>query len=92
MAATINDVAKLAGVSPKTVSNVIHDYPHVRTSTRVRVVQAIETLGYQPNIAARSLVTKRHNLIGFILWDILNPGYTEMVKSSLPGRASRAIC
>jgi len=80
LAATINDVAKLAGVSPKTVSNVIHDYPHVRTSTRVRVVQAIETLGYQPNIAARSLVTKRHNLIGFILWDILNPGYTEMVE------------
>lgn len=81
MAVTISDVAKSVGVSPKTVSNVIHDYPHVRASTRAKVLKAIEELGYQPNIAARSLVTKRHDLIGFVLWDILNPGYTEMVDT-----------
>lgn len=81
MPVTINDVAKQAGVSPKTVSNVIHEYPYVREATRVRVLDAIEVLGYQPNIAARSLVTKRNNLIGFVLWDILNPGYTEMVDT-----------
>ena len=81
MSITINDVAKRAGVSPKTVSNVIHEYPYVREATRVKVLEAIEVLGYQPNIAARSLVTKRHNLIGFVLWDILNPGYTEMVDT-----------
>jgi len=81
MSATINDVARRAGVSPKTVSNVIHQYPHVREATRARVLEAIEELGYQPNIAARSLVTRRHNLIGFVLWDILNPGYTEMVDT-----------
>jgi len=81
MAVTISDVAKSVGVWPKTVSNVIHDYPHVRASTRSKVLKAIEELGYQPNIAARSLVTKRHDLIGFVLWDILNPGYTEMVDT-----------
>lgn len=81
MPVTIKDVAKRAGVSPKTVSNVIHEYPHVRPKTRARVLEAIEALGYQPNIAARSLVTRRHHLIGFVLWDILNPGYTEMVDT-----------
>ena len=79
MPVTINDVAKCTGVSSKTVSNVIHDHPHVRESTRSKVLKAIEELGYQPNIAARSLVTKRHDLISFVLWDILNPAYTEMV-------------
>ena len=83
MPVTINDVAKRAGVSPKTVSNVIHDHPHVRESTRSKVLKAIEELGYQPNIAARSLVTKRHDLIGFVLWDILNPAYTEMVETTV---------
>jgi LacI family transcriptional regulator len=80
VAITLSDVAKLAGVSPKTVSNVINQHPHVREATRRKVQQAIQELGYHPNIAARSLVTKRHNLIGFVLWDILNPAYTEMVE------------
>jgi DNA-binding LacI/PurR family transcriptional regulator len=80
VAVTINDVAKLAGVSPKTVSNVINARPHVREETRLRVLGAVQELGYHPDIAARGLVTKRRNLIGFMLWDILNPAYTEMVE------------
>jgi DNA-binding LacI/PurR family transcriptional regulator len=80
VSATINDVAKRAGVSPKTVSNVINVRPHVREETRSRVLQAVAELGYHPDIAARSMVTKRRNLIGFMLWDILNPAYTEMVE------------
>jgi LacI family transcriptional regulator len=78
--ATINDVAKRAGVSPKTVSNVVNSRPHVREETRSRVLQAVGELGYHPDIAARGMVTKRRNLIGFMLWDILNPAYTEMVE------------
>ncbi len=89
MSATINDVAKRAGVSPKTVSNVINARPHVREETRSRVLQAVEELGYHPDIAARSLVTKRRNLIGFMLWDILNPAYTEMVEIII-GKAREA--
>ena len=80
MSATINDVAKRAGVSPKTVSNVINARPHVREATRSRVLQAIQELGYHPDVAARGMVTKRRSLIGFMLWDILNPAYTEMVE------------
>ena len=65
MAATIRDVAKVAGVSFKTVSNVINDYPHIRESTRERVLAAIEQLEFKPSHAARSLARGRTGLIGF---------------------------
>ena len=55
MAANIHDVARLAGVSPRTVSNVVNDFVHVRPGTRTRVQAAIEELGYRPNISARRL-------------------------------------
>jgi DNA-binding LacI/PurR family transcriptional regulator len=63
MAATLHDVARIAGVSIKTVSNVINDYPHVRPDTRERVQEAIASIGYQPNLSARSL---RSGLTGAI--------------------------
>ena len=67
MAATLHDVANLAGVSIKTVSNVVNDYPHVKESTRTRVLQAIEELNYQPNLSARSLRSGRSGVIGLVL-------------------------
>lgn len=57
--ATVFDVAKLAGVSIKTVSRVVNDEPHVRPSTRDRVDQAIATLNYRPDEAARTLARHR---------------------------------
>jgi len=57
--ATIIDVANLAGVSIKTVSRVVNDEPHVRSSTKERVDQAIARLDYQPNQAARNLASFR---------------------------------
>jgi DNA-binding LacI/PurR family transcriptional regulator len=60
------DVAKLAGVSHQTVSRVINSSPNVREGTRRRVQQAIAELGYRPNAAARSLVTRHSNTIGVI--------------------------
>ncbi len=67
MAATPHDVARLAGVSIKTVSNVVNDYPHIRPATRERVEQAIAELGYTPNRAARSLVTRRTDSIALVI-------------------------
>ncbi|WP_136192516.1 LacI family DNA-binding transcriptional regulator [Actinomyces procaprae] len=55
MAVTMHDVARLAGVSVKTVSNVVNDYPHVRESTRTKVLDAIDKLGYKVNQSARNL-------------------------------------
>ena len=78
---TIIDVAHKAGVSPKTVSNVVNDRPVVRQTTRERVQQVIRELEYRPCAAARSLVTRTRRLIGFLLADINNPAYPEMVEA-----------
>lgn len=62
----MNDVAALAGVSHQTVSRVLNDHPSVRPATRERVLDAIATLGYRPNLAARALVTRRTGTLGVI--------------------------
>ncbi len=66
MKVSINDVARRAEVSIKTVSRVINNEPSVRAATRQKVVSAIEELGYQPNQAARNLARSRSYTIGFV--------------------------
>ncbi|MGI4893612.1 MAG: LacI family DNA-binding transcriptional regulator [Janthinobacterium lividum] len=61
------DVAELAGVSQQTVSRVVRGSPSVARRTRERVEQAIEEIGYQPNVAARTLVTRRSHRIGVVV-------------------------
>lgn len=68
---TIKDVAKAAGVSVSTVSLVINDSELVKLETRYKVLQKIEELNYIPNQYARSLVTKRKNVIG-LTWMTYN--------------------
>ncbi len=67
--ATIDDVAKLAGVSIKTVSRVANREPNVRKSTREKVERAIAELNYRPNLSARNLASHRSHLIGLIYDD-----------------------
>src|SRR3954469_1436056 len=64
--ATINDVARLAGVSKKTVSRVINNSPLLNEETRERVEKGIRDLGYVPNPQARALALRRNFLIGLI--------------------------
>lgn len=64
--ATIYDVAKLAGVSPKTVSRVLNGDAPVNENTRTKVLEAIENLGYFPSQAARMMRSNRSGLIGLI--------------------------
>ncbi|ULJ64897.1 LacI family DNA-binding transcriptional regulator [Wielerella bovis] len=64
---TIYDVARLAGVSPKTVSRVLNNDVPVKETTREAVEQAIQTLGYIPSSAARALRSQRSGLIGVIM-------------------------
>ena len=66
MKATINHVAKLAGVSIKTVSRVMNNEPSVRQPTREKVMAAIEELNYQPNLAARNLAGTKSFSVAFI--------------------------
>jgi len=65
--ATLYDVAKLAGVSPKTVSRVLNESHLVAEETRKRVWEAIRKLDYHPNVMASSLKKKRSNTIGFVV-------------------------
>jgi DNA-binding LacI/PurR family transcriptional regulator len=65
-APTLADVAQRAGVSHQTVSRVLNDSPAVRDGTRMRVLEAIEELGYRRNSAARALATNRSGRIGLI--------------------------
>ncbi|MEJ8281693.1 LacI family DNA-binding transcriptional regulator [Pseudonocardia spirodelae] len=60
------DVARVAGVSHQTVSRVLNAHPNVREATRVRVLSAIDELGYRPNRAARTLVTGRDRVLGVV--------------------------
>ncbi|QIR15193.1 LacI family DNA-binding transcriptional regulator [Shewanella aestuarii] len=66
MKVTINDVAKYAGVSIKTVSRVTNKEPSVKQATIDKVNQAIAALNYQPNVAARNLASTSSYVIGFI--------------------------
>jgi LacI family transcriptional regulator len=64
--ATINDVARIAGVSKKTVSRVINRSPLLNSETRERVLQVISDLAYVPNPQARALALRRNFLVGLI--------------------------
>lgn len=70
MRPTVKDVATRAGVSPKTVSNVIHGRVYVRPETRERVERALADLDYVPNLVARGLRSGRYGLIALALPDL----------------------
>jgi LacI family transcriptional regulator len=74
---TIEDVARLAGVSIKTVSRVVNREPSVRPATGERVGRAIAELGYRPNAAARNLASSRSFLVGLLY---VNPASIYMIN------------
>ncbi|MFE9765510.1 LacI family DNA-binding transcriptional regulator [Streptomyces sp. NPDC005808] len=79
--ASIKDVAAEAGVSVATVSRVLNDHPSVSADARVRVLTAVEALGYRPNAVARSLRTERTHTLGLVISDVMNPYFTELARS-----------
>ena len=81
MAATMQDVARLAGVSVKTVSNVVNDYKHVSQATRERVQKAIDQLGYEMNFSARNLRTGRTGLISLVVPELKLHYFAELADS-----------
>lgn len=79
---TLADVAARAGVSVMTVSRVVNERPGVGQRTRERVRQAIESLGYRPNIVARGLRAASSRTIGLIVPDVTNPYFPEIVRGA----------
>lgn len=79
--AGLKDVAALAGVSPKTVSNVVNGYVHVSSVTRARVQAALEQLNYRPNVSARNLRYGRTGFIALVLPELDLPYFAELARS-----------
>ncbi|MFE9443512.1 LacI family DNA-binding transcriptional regulator [Streptomyces sp. NPDC006602] len=75
---TIQDVAKAAGVSAMTVSNVINDHPNVREATREKVLDAMARLDYRVNVAARNLRKGRTGTIGLAVPAVDSPYYGRL--------------
>src|SRR5437899_377968 len=78
MVTRLSDVAALAGVSVKTVSNVINDYPHITSKTRTKVQAAIAELEYTPNVSARSLRKGRSDFIALAIPEMGSPYFAEL--------------
>lgn len=81
MALTIRDVAKAAGVSTATVSNVLNKTGKVGRRTHRAVLSAVKRLGYFPDLHARHLASRQSRTFGIIVSDIENPFFPEVVKS-----------
>lgn len=79
MRATRDDVAKLAGVSTATVSYVINNKRKISDDIRRKVLDAVETLSYKPDMIARSMATNQTMQLGIVLESISNPFYGEIV-------------
>ncbi|PXY25115.1 LacI family transcriptional regulator [Prauserella coralliicola] len=78
----MNDVARLAGVSIKTVSRVVNDEPAVHPETAARVLAAIEELGFRRNAGARNLRRgSTTGTLGLIVEDVGNPFYSELTRA-----------
>jgi LacI family transcriptional regulator len=77
MALTLEKIARLAGVSRSTVSRVVNDDPNVRDEVRQRIWKVIRETGYQPHAAARSLVTRRTQIIGVIIPESVTTLFTD---------------
>lgn len=82
MPVSIEDVAKRAKVSISTVSRVLNRRNVVNADTRKRVEEAIETLGYRPNVFARGLMLRRSNILGLVLPDLHGEFYSEIIRGA----------
>lgn len=87
MASTLHDVALVAGVSIKTVSNVVNHYPHVRPATRERVLAAIAQLDYRPNLSARGLRSGKTGVIGLAIPELRQNYFAELADAIIRAAA-----
>jgi LacI family transcriptional regulator len=80
MATTMKDIARDLGVSVVTVSKVLRNHSDIGEQTRKRILQRMKEVNYQPNPAARTLVSGRTNLVGLIVPDLVYPFFAQVAK------------
>ncbi|MCT2582109.1 LacI family DNA-binding transcriptional regulator [Actinophytocola gossypii] len=83
MPARLRDVAEHAGVSVRTVSNVVNGFRYVAPETRARVQASIDELGYRPNLAARTLRRSRTGLVSLVVPEIDSPYFAELAARTV---------
>jgi len=81
MAARLKDIAEDLGLSVVTISKVLRDHPDISEKTRKRVQKRMKELNYQPNYAARSLLTGRSWTIGLVVPDLLHPFFAQIANT-----------
>src|ERR1700748_1252603 len=81
--ATIQDVAKEAGVAASTVSRYLKGPPQVPPTTEARVLDAVATLGYVPNVQAKNLARGRSGAIGFVVPEMSNPYFGSIAYNGV---------
>ncbi len=79
MAVTSKDIARKLKISQSTVSRALRGDPRVAPETAARVLEAARQMNYTPNLAARSLITRRTGTVGVVVSDITNPFYPELL-------------
>jgi len=90
-ATTLRDVALAAGVSIKTVSNVVNDHPHVRPAMRERVRAVIDELDYRPNGIGRQLRQGRTGLVALAVPNVTSPYYGELTSTLVTAARARGL-
>ncbi|MDG9719536.1 LacI family DNA-binding transcriptional regulator [Streptomyces sp. DH24] len=89
MGASLKDVAALAGVSVKTVSNVVNGYTYVSPTTREKVERALAELDYRPNLSARNLRQGRTGVIALALPELDAPYFAELTRFVIEAASER---
>ncbi|MFY9728043.1 MAG: LacI family DNA-binding transcriptional regulator [Bryobacteraceae bacterium] len=74
----LEDVARQAGVGSATVSRVLNGHPGVKSSTRAKVLRAVEQLKYKPNLHARTLAGGRSRVLGIVMANLYNPFFADI--------------
>jgi len=80
MGVTLKDIARDLGVSVITVSKALRNHSDISDQTKARVLKRVQEVNYRPNLAARALVTGRTNMIGFVIPDLLNSFFSQVVR------------
>lgn len=85
------DVARLAGVSKKTVSNYFNGYKYLRDETKARIADAVDQLNYKINISARNLSSGRTGAIGLAIPELAHPYFSEFAQAVVAAAQLRGV-